>query len=127
MSANYVYGHPEGEHPQIYRDGIAIADIIEGKVVMRPEHIGYKIQARSFWKAHNATPEAERLHVPSPLDTVTEAGFVKHGEKVSVDASIPPCPPMDPLLGTKTEAVVAWFKRYQPEEWAKIHKGWIGK
>lgn len=124
MSLEYV---TNPEQTFIFRGDEIVADIVDGKCKMRPEFRKYAIGAGKFWKAFTGSPVAadvEPMHVPAPQDTVTEAGFVKHGEKTTVDASIPPCPPMDPLLGTKTEAVVEWFKKYQPDAWRKMHLDW---
>lgn len=131
MSAKYEHvKYDQGEY--ILRDSVIVADIVDGKVVMKPESEAYKLPVRKFWKDLKAAPATSEpsikpLHIPSPLDTVTEAGFVKHGEKVSVDASIPPAPEMDPAAGTKTPAYAEWMRTYHPEKWAELHKNWPNK
>lgn len=123
----------------IYRGDEAVADVLDGKVKMRPESKKYAIQVGKFWKEAIATMNAqaqlpsemittrsETLHVPSPADTVTEAGFVK-SDGAEVDASIPPAPPQDPLLGSKSPEYWAWLKKYRPEQAAEAHKGWGGR
>ena len=158
MSLEYVT-NPEETH--VLRGYVIVADIVDGKIKMRAEHRKYAIGAGKFWKAFKGAPATETLHIPSPQDTVTEAGFVRHGEGIVMDASgvrlekraysendpktakehmdrghpvmgrvvseSPPCPPMDPALGTKTPAVVAWFKEFRPNEWAEMHKLWGGR
>jgi hypothetical protein len=151
MSAKYEYINgrafsdgpdaKEGEH--ILRDGLAVADIINGAVRMRPEYKRFGIQAGKFWKeqqtvitgnhieqgvqvspndpgkpmvAQNLKVEPVHTHFPA-----VSSGFP------SGDGNIPPCPPEDPQMGTKTPAVVEWYKRYQPEQWAQMHHGWAGR
>ncbi len=107
----------------ILRDGVAVADVVEGKVRLRPEHKRLAIVVGKFWKGlcAPAAESAQPVAIPSPEDTVTEAGYV------SFQGDVPPMPPIDPMLGTKTPAVVEWYRTYKPEEWANMHKGWINR
>lgn len=44
-------------------------------------------------------------------------------KRLKAEAEVPPCPPEDPRYGDKTVAVVAWFKEYRPEEFARRYAG----
>lgn len=156
MSAKYEHvKYDQGEY--ILRDSVIVADIVDGKVVMKPESEAYKLPARKFWKDLKAAPATSEpsvkpLHIPSPLDTVTEAGFVKHGHTTpahsvtvsqgetsvrttipakvltfETDADIPPAPEMDPAAGTKTPAYAEWMRTYHPEKWKTMHQSWANK
>ncbi|WP_050025166.1 hypothetical protein [Verrucomicrobium sp. BvORR034] len=45
------------------------------------------------------------------------------GMEAETGTGIPPCPVEDPRYGDKTVAVVAWFKEYRPEEFARRYAG----
>ena len=114
MSAIYSY-HASESGAVLMRDGVAVADIVDGKVKMREEHKKHAIQAGKFWKSHNAPAQKPSIEPVSLAEIMQDL------------PGVPPMPPMDPQLGTKTEAVVEWYKRYQPEVWAKMHKNWSGR
>lgn len=147
MALEYVT-NPEETH--VLRGETIIADIVDGKIKMRAEHRKYAIGAGKFWKAFKGAQAIDDtptplgyhyagqpgLHIPSPQDTVTERGYVRDvaveafnvaAHAFEVDAAIPPAPPMDPLLGSKTPAYAEWMKQYQPAQWAKLHKNWANR
>lgn len=138
MSA--VYSHRKfGSADMIFRDDVHVANINGGKVAMLPEHKKYGIQVGKFWKAFNGTPEKPTIagnHIEqgvqvSPNDPskpmVAQNLKVEPASLPVSNRGIPPCPPMDPAMGTKSPDVVAWYKRYQPEAWSKLHLKWRGR
>lgn len=60
-----------------------------------------------------AEDEPATEETPEPVAEVTKP---KKG-------SIPPCPPMSIEAGDKTPEVIAWYKKYKPEEFATKYKG----
>jgi|GEM_PF-5822492 len=65
---------------------------------------------RSVKPAH-ASLEIGRVEVPGDA--------VKGGH-----GALPPgCPPMNPMQGDKTPAVVAWLREYAPTEFGRRYKG----
>lgn len=140
MSAKYhhqvsrIFRTEEGAN-----SGVAVADIVDGKVKMLPEHKKYGIQVGKFWKAFTLQPKTStRSGVEFVRDlTPVELAKLDAGAQLSAilniaepdfrlgnGADIPPCPPEHPSTGTKTPEVVAWFKKYHPERWATMHLKW---
>jgi hypothetical protein len=132
MSTNPTGYWTDGE--VVCRADDTLADIVDGKVIMRPEFERFKIQARKFWKDYQARTitgimqniKIEPLHIPSPQDTVTVAGFVKFNS-AEVEGDIPSAPPQDPALGSKTPEYWAWLKKFHPEQAEECHKLWGGR
>ncbi len=118
MSAVYAY-HAVESGGVLLRDGVAVADIVNGQCKMRPEHKKHAIQAGKFWKSYNSSAQL-------PSDVIAEASE-PDSPAVAVAPDAPPMPPIDPTLGTKTPAVVEWYKRHAPEAWANMHGKWANR
>jgi hypothetical protein len=102
----------------IYRGDEVIASVQDGKVIPLPGWEKYHIQASRAWNAH--TPEVEEKIVVADAQPA-------HVSAEAEDNRIPPMPPIDPLLGTKTPAVARWYAQHKPDLWAKMHVGWANK
>jgi len=91
----------------------------ENNIFLDGEKVGFirpdgSLQMAKGQTAHRPAIEAFLGH-DSP-ETPKESPNLPIPKSPNPSSSIPPCPPMDPMSGDKTPAVVAWYFKYKPEE-----------
>lgn len=120
----YKYNQESGE---IHRNGELVATVTGDVITYASDSMRrYAPPVAAILANQKVDTIASISEPPETANTVEETVVIDSPtspDPVDTEEVIPPMPESDPQLGSKTHAIVDWYRKYYPEEFQRMYQG----